>query len=390
MNSFIKVLALLLSFIVIIEKSILKLGIGDIYYIIIIAILFFLLLTGKRVNFNYFMIWFILAASLSIVFNDIPSFFKPSYRLISFIMVVGLVGPMIRSTTLYSFRYILFSRINYIIIIFVLLSFVSIALSLPLSKGRGGYVGLFLHSNFLSPIAALSVFSLVKIAIEQKKKYLRHLLFLGAMVSFLTCLIAGSRASLLGLIGGLVFYTYKLNQHKLTNFIKTLLIIAALSIVSYPLWESYAETIIRKTSYSEQQGNVFYTRENRWNSRISEFRSSPVFGVGFASVDITVDQRYNELDGQIEPGSSWLALLSMTGLLGFMSIFIFILRTYNYLYKIKIDRSKFAYFGGLLTFFILHMFAEGYITAAGNTLFFYFWLLMGVIEGDKTYKYNWT
>lgn len=387
MHFFIKIIAIIFAFLVLIEKSFLKFGIGDAYFIIVLVLLGILLVVGRNIKFNFYIIWFIVAAILSILFNEIPYFFKPVDRLFIFVIVLGLVGPLIRNTTLSLFRCELFLIINYLIIVFVIGSFFSILLRLPFSMGRGGYVGFFLHSNFLSPMAAISSLNLVNVGVVQKKKVYKYLIFFGAGISFLTCLIAGSRAALLGILGGFLFFIYKINQGSLSRFLKVLLVVSSLVILTFPLWESYTETILHKLNYSEQQGSALYTRENRWNSRITEFESSPIIGVGFASVDVSVDQRYNEVDGQIEPGSSWLALLSMTGFFGFFPIVILVFKYYIKIFKLNHNKKKIAYLGGILTFFVLHLFAEGYITAAGSALFLYFWLLMGVIEDEVKYIY---
>ncbi|MDP2455208.1 MULTISPECIES: hypothetical protein [unclassified Kaistella] len=90
--------------------------------------------------------------------------------------------------------------------------------------------------------------------------------------------------------------------------------------------------------------------------------------------------------GKVEPGSSWLALLSMTGIAGFILIVFIFLSALIYLFKNKNDYIISGILGSLLLFFMIHMSAEGYILAAGSLLFFYIWLLLGVIEGYKKYQ----
>jgi O-antigen ligase len=134
---------------------------------------------------------------------------------------------------------------------------------------------------------------------------------------------------------------------------------------------------------AEEQEDAFFTRAALWDMRIQEFESSPLIGVGFASVDPEISTRFDEEEGRVEPGSSWLAVLSMTGLLGFIPIVIMILKCGIFMFKDKNQPLLSAFLGGMLFLFVVHMFAEGYVLSAGSGLFFYFWLTVGMIEAYR-------
>lgn len=114
-------------------------------------------------------------------------------------------------------------------------------------------------------------------------------------------------------------------------------------------------------------------------ARIKEFTSSPIYGIGFCVVDPRYDA-VNKSTGQIEPGSSWLTIASMTGLLGLITFLSIVVSSFKKVVKIKNDFYSML-FAGCLTFFIFHMLAEGYIMAPGSYLNFIFWLLIGSIWG---------
>ena len=123
------------------------------------------------------------------------------------------------------------------------------------------------------------------------------------------------------------------------------------------------------------------SRDELWNDRIQEFKSSPFFGIGFASISTKSNNHYyNKEDGKVETGSSWLNILSMTGLIG---VFIFCYIWIKTLYLIYINLNRFpytsSYLAALIIFWSIHMGAEGYIYAAGSFLFFLLWLLIGYI-----------
>lgn len=335
------------------------------------------------------MLWLVFAGYLSIILNDIPSFFKPYQRFIAFIFVMGLIGPFIRNSALNIFRTKLFSLLNQGVTILVTLSFFGIAAGLPTMVGRGGFSGFFNHSMMLGPMASIGMLTAIHNAyITPKKK--KRWLFLGiAALAFVTSVAAGSRSALLAGVAGAVFYYYKTNQGNVTRFIRVIIVIIAIGIFSFPLWEPYTERIMGKMDYSEQHGDLLVTRTVIWEMRVREFRSSPIIGVGFASVDSSIlDNRFDANEGRVEPGSSWLAVLSMTGLLGFIPLLLLTLKYIRFLFKEKNDRIHAAFLGSLLFLFIVHMMAEGYVLSAGSGLFFYFWLIMGNIEIFRKVQQN--
>jgi hypothetical protein len=139
--------------------------------------------------------------------------------------------------------------------------------------------------------------------------------------------------------------------------------------------------------YSDSEGDLTASRSLHWNARLYEFNSAPVFGIGFATADVAspVAVGINMETGGLEPGSSWIAILAMTGIFGFGTIALLFIYLFISLWKEKKDLSNAGLLGGLLVFFTLHMLAEGYFLAAGGFLFFYVWLLLGVIDGYKHY-----
>jgi O-antigen ligase len=376
-----RILSLVVAIAVLIQISFLEFNLGNAYYGILIVTFLLLLVLGKKIRFNYLMLWLVLAGFLSILLNDIPSFFQPYQRFIAFIFVMGLVGPLIGNTALHNFRLKLFPMLNNAILVLVTLSFFGITAGLPIMIGRGGFTGFFNHSMMLGPMASIGMLTAIHNAYTTSKKNKRWL-FLGlAALAFVTSVAAGSRSALMAGVAGALFYYYKMNQGKITRFVRIIIVIVAIGIFSFPLWEPYTERIMGKMAYSEQQGDLLATRAVLWEIRIREFRSSPFIGVGFASVDSSIlGNRFDATEGGVEPASSWLAVLSMTGLLGFIPLLLLTLKYIRFLFKEKNNRSQSAFLGGILFLFVVHMMAEGYVFAAGSGLFFYFWLLMGNIE----------
>lgn len=385
MTVFIKVLAFLISLLAVINISNFNIILDKYYYYFGFGItLFVLLLISKKIKINYLLLWLVIASLLSIVFNRIPAIFSPYYRFLAFIVLISLIGPLLSSKTLSSFRTYTFNTINFLIIILVNASYVGLLLDVPFVYGSKGFNGFFNHPMVLGPMAAISMLSLIKIAYSSKNKLQRFIYIILVFISFLVCVKAGSRAALVAGIAGTLFFVYKINQQRLTRFLTFSLIISSVLILSYPLWEQYADQIISKMRYAEQKGDLTISRTALWGLRLEEFRSSPVIGVGFVSLDVSIlSNRFDPYEGKVEPGSSWLAGLSMIGLLGFTPFFILVFGYLKFLVKDNETVTKSAYLGSLIVLFFFHMVAEGYIFSAGSGLFFYFWLMLGVIDKLK-------
>ncbi|MBD3864140.1 O-antigen ligase family protein [Olleya marilimosa] len=376
-KTYINLIAVLVSLTVLANNTAISLGLGNAYYAVFILALVVLLISTIRPQVNWSMVFFILACYCSVLVNDIPYFYKPFERLAAFVIIIGLIGPLIKTPTLVTFRQLLFKYLNNLIVVMVLISFLGLlANSSLVYLGRGGFTGLFNHSMFLSPMAAISMITCVFYGNKTIVKPQKIVWYLFALSSFIACVTAGSRAALFAGLLGVLYFFYKENQNNLTRYFKVLILILFIGTVSFPLWESYTEKIIEKMEYSEAQAGLLTTREKLWERRLDEFKSLPVFGIGYANDS---SQTENDLiigEGQIEPGTTWLVILAMTGLFGMITFLIMFFKTVA---SIKAKHSFVHYNKALLLFFVVHLMAEGYGLSAGSGLFFYFWLLLGVM-----------
>jgi len=362
------------------------------FYYFIMVFGFVFILAQKPVNVNFLVFLFIIASVSSLVVNDVPPLFNANERLLVFVLISSVAGPLLNSPNITLFRNKIFCLINRILILFAALSFLTYILGIAFPwSGTGANSGLFNHSLMLGPLSAVSLLILVFIKIDFDKlslnlKYKKYVNFLILLVC-MALLVASSRSSLLGVGAGLLFFIFKINQNKFGKFIFTFFKITLIVIISSPLWFSYTEGLRQKMQYSEAKGGLTESRTAHWDARLYEFNSSPLFGIGFATADIKSPLAIgiNEETGGLEPGSSWIAILAMTGIFGFVVVVLLFLRLFVFLWRDKNNLSKSGILGALLLFFSLHMAAEGYFLAAGSFLFFYIWLLFGVIEGYKQY-----
>jgi len=362
------------------------------FYYLIMALGFIFVLAKKPVKVNFLVFLFIIAAITSLLVNDVPPLFSANERLLIFVLISSVAGPLLNSPNIFLFRNQIFCVINRILILLSALSFVTYLLGIAFPwSGTGASSGFFNHSLMLGPLAAVSLLILVYIKIDFMKlrmdiKYKKYINLLILLV-FLALLVSSSRSSILGFGAGLLFLIYKINQNKFGKLISAIFKIVLIMLISSPIWFSYTEGIRQKMEYSDSQGGLASSRNAHWDARLYEFNSSPLFGIGFATADIKSPLAIgiNEQTGGLEPGSSWIAILAMTGVFGFVVIVLLFVYLFVFLWRDKNNLSKSGILGALLLFFGLHMGAEGYFLAAGSFLFFYIWLLLGVILGYKQY-----
>ena len=385
-KTYIKILALLVMITFFANNFVISLGLGSAYYAVFIGVLAIILLTGKRPHISFYMLGFIILALFSIWVNDIPYFFRPYERLVAFVVLVGLIGPFLQSPQLNMFKSQLFKIVNLSIVIVVSLSFVVLVVSPSLaSLGRGGFTGVFNHSMFMAPMAAISFLTCLyyaTIANNSKKR----LLFYGLSgISLIASLTAGSRAALISAILGALYFFYKINQQNLKQYFKIIFMMLTVVVLTFPLWKDYGERVVDKMAYAESEGSLIVTRSELWNRRVEEFNSSPLFGIGYSNDSSQSEEDLSIGEGQVEPGSSWLVVLSMTGIMGFLLFLFLQIKIFKIVNK-KRGSSYLYYLGGVFVFFIIHLVAEGYALSAGSGLFFYFWLVLGVIIQNKPIK----
>jgi len=107
-----------------------------------------------------------------------------------------------------------------------------------------------------------------------------------------------------------------------------------------------------------------------------------MYGVGFAALRYEKSAKGPMEKGTIEPGSSYLAILSMTGLLGAISFLLLMLPMLSPSNLRKASQVS-VYPIACLMFFAIHFVGEGYIFAAGSVQNVIFWLVCGVLYPYK-------
>lgn len=356
-------------------------NLGGPYYVVMLFALLLLVMMDRIVHVSIKMSFFYLSCLLSIVLNDIPDLFNPWGRFASFLLITALVSPFIESHAFTRFRIRVFQYIQWLLHFVVFGSM--FAYFAGISYGRVDFVGITNQSMLLAPVSACVILSAFYYLTSKKGVSLTwKVYYIGLFISaFLTLLLAASRTAIAGTLAAMLMYVLIVNKNHLQRFVKFLAGVAILLSLSYSLWSPYLENVNRKNENSIRAGGMTSSRDVHWKKRLKEFESSRFFGIGFSSIALNgMGANFNEDSGQIETGSSWLSILSMTGVLGLVTFLALLAGCLKSLWKLmRIDVKYASYLMALLVFWMAHMMAEGYIYAGGSFLSFNVWLLLGYI-----------
>jgi len=344
------------------------------YYGLMLMVIFLFGLSGKL---ELSLLCVVFAAILSLLMNEVAEKYNAPLRLLLFTIVILSVGPLLYNATLVRFRKLLYEKL---VLTFMWVGGVSFfcLLGLP-SFGRGHFSGLLMHSMLLAPVASLGgLYAFSKfINVEKRQKMLFFCLFL---LNTVCVIYTSSRLALVAYVFGfiicLLFSHFPLRK-SLIVILGAFALFLTLSSDNQIQPSSDGDTVFSR----DMEEN---TREALWHDRIAEFNSSPLIGVGFGVQSDAINEQAAENDeGRIEPGSTYLMILSMTGAVGglFFLVFLFkpLLSQKFWKQVIYAQPDKMA----ALAFFMVHFFAEGYIFSAGSLLAFTFWSLIGSIYPYK-------
>lgn len=349
---------------------------GFIFFITFLVCLF-----GGKPKLSLLLLLFLLTCVISILANDIPAYFNSEQRLAAFIFVFACISPFIETKKLGVLRQYLFKYSMIFVGMVVVISIIGKATGIYSgTNSLGLFQGITVHSMLLGPLAAMTlVISLWKISNLRKNPKIRNRYILLAGLAFICLILAASRGALIGAVAGVLFMYAAIYKHRLAKQFKTIALLVIVLVSTSGLWSNYTEQLTIKNEESE---NITSSREELWAFRIQEFQESPIFGIGFASSKYGI---FNTVDGQLEPGTSWGAIFAQIGIIGGLAFLILILYYCVFLFKSKDQFNNGALLLGLLVFFMMHWFAEGYILASGDFIFYNSWLLLGIIG---VYKNN--
>lgn len=366
-------------------------------YYAAMAAFFVLNIGGKGLGFNATYILLILGALASLMFNDVPPVFNAWQRLAFFILMSLPISPMFSNekfcdNRLKALNFVLWlsagvgiaSFFCYLLGINYMVNFVTGENSV---NNAGWFGGITVHSMLMGPVSALGAtfmtwYATGKTFSSKRNKYIAY----GAVFLCLAAaMLSASRGSTVAaIIGCAVVYILR-NGKSGSRMTSSLIGLLFIGMVAQPFLQPFSDLVIQKQEANVASGSTFSSRESKWDNRMDEFMSNPLVGSGFCTVGVKTDD-YSQ-GGIVETGTSWLAVLSMLGIVGVISIFLIVFKPIFTVYH-RMNRTDVLLFG-IFCVFLLHMATEGYIFAGGNFMFFYFWLFIGSVHAYlKTPNYE--
>lgn len=332
-----------------------------------------------KIRFDLNCLLFLLYIPLALLLAHPNPIFLSWQRYILFCLICIVASPLVVNASVQQVRLRIFKSIVFFCIIISAISFCCYFLGINMMRNgetgerldfienaAGTFGGITSHSMLLGPISGISVIACSYLAMKKKLKYIWGV----AAVCMGSLLFSASRSSLIATIVGELVLLYFYSRNK-SVFFKKIIIIILFAIVAYPFWGSALNGVIAKNK-GKTSINID-SRSEKWEIRIDEWKDSPIWGIGFVSVS---DRDYYGANGNIEPGSSWLAVLSMTGIIGFLMFCRIFYRAIRGSLMHSPTPEK-ACIGGILVMLGVHMGAEGHIFSGGSFLCFLVWLTIG-------------
>lgn len=348
---------------------------------------------GEGYRLHWASVLFLSAMVISIVGNHIPAFFKPWERFALFTMLMVGCSPLLRGPAIDRVRRHLFLGAVWACVVVTMWSFVAYftGTGLYIEGFVNGYMGVTGHPNFLGFFTMVAQVSLA--ALYFRCTTVRERVIVGGLwgACIIVLLVSASRSSTaFGLLGSVVAAWLRLQRDAAQRFRLVLVGVCAV-LVATPYLMPYAETMMKKEMDFDDGGEAALaaTRGSIWELRFQELAESPVIGIGAYSCDINLpnaDIFYNEDNGNIELGSSYLGVLSQTGWLGFIALMCvvvpIVLKTARYALR---ERTPLAvWLLPLQVVCLLHMTFEGYLLTAGTVQSVVVWLLLAISDQVDT------
>lgn len=356
-------------------------------FVSLLSLAVFLTSHPRRTFLNKSLACFVAIYGLSLLLHPAPEPWLRTQRFLAFLIGMLCFSPLLTSDSLAKTRLRISAITYYVLSAMVFLSFLVWLASFIRFGEDGiwksgihnyGFCGIFKVGMVLSPVSAIIAITSAFLLLEGKCKIKPFLNGLILFTGIMMCVAGGSRIASVGLFLSLASLLI-IKRHVLAQMLHSRLAIAmALSgtillIASSP----YALSVIRhKNMIGESHGSLFYSRERLWHDRIEEFASSPLTGIGYAN-EFPSERNKGSLT-EIEPGSSWLALMSYGGLVGLGCFLWFSSSLARMLYRIR-DDGRFPICLAILLFLVINAFTEGWLMFAGSIIFPVFWLATSAV-----------
>lgn len=359
------------------------------YYPMLFIFAFYCMFNAKRISVKH--IIYLTVCLLSILLNNIPSYYRIYSRYIVFILLLLCFSNLINSRKIALIRLHTFHIFTILTVILVTINYLMFSLgliqsdALELYEERGLYTG-STANNEMGLLGAISIMFIITYSI----KFFR-LFSLASKIFIFICLVSGismmamasSRMGLLCTIISIIFVIYKINSNNLKNIFFSLIFIIIGGFIVTTFMGDKFKFMLEKNGGQIEDIQI-NSREDMWESRLNEYKESPLYGVGFGYMKYGWGNvNAKKTDGRIEAGSGWISVISQTGTLGAICMSLIIIPNLIFLMRKRNTSYCSAWYSGMCIMFILQPITEAYITTVGAVLCCLFWLNYSVIESFR-------
>lgn len=350
-----------------------------IYAIIVLYSLYFVLWKdGSIKSTNGLCLGIFIVAFISIIINygDIEPVFRPIERIIMLLIVMIAFSPIINSFPIFLFRKTIFIYFS------IGLFFVAVVSAILAFSGfgyvKGALLGLSNWPNSLGYALGISTITML-VCLNKAKIWLSVIYLLIIGLCIFTIPKTGTRTSLYSLPVIFILYIF-LNSRSLISLIKNLILMLAALVCFLSFVKIDMSRIEAKNEIAQKSGKN--SREQLFETRIKEFQTSPIIGIGTFRCFI----QYQEINsnGNVEAGNSFLMFLSMNGIIGFTVFVCFYILTISrfiiYIWKKqKYKLSPFEqYLCLVLMFNFIYMLQAGALLNPGFYITGFNWLSLSM------------
>lgn len=352
-------------------------------YIVFCLSPLFLLAMSRRFTVNFLLLLFCTVSGLSLILNHPVANVMSVLRFSFFCGMLCLLSPLLDSVCIARFRSRLWKSVVVMVQLLVILSLI-LYIKTALFDGRGRLLLIVQHPILLS---FLSGFTAVEVSFRffsGRKNGSRWAICLDAVALVAAILVmfwGGSRSTVLAFIIAEI-YLFIVFSDKWKRLRWLLLSIVAAGVLISLIGGDVTFRVKKKFEIGSAMNSIIFSREQLWKSRLEEFAEHPVLGIGFTNATrvstIYDNQVVDHLPSDVreEAGSSWLSVLSNTGIIGFS-----VMAAWNLLLFVVVRRRRrrgdisASMYGGLLIFMIVCGCFEGWVLYGGSINFFLYWLL---------------
>ena len=340
---------------------------------------------SRRIAVNLPLLVFVCLCAVSIAIHPWPAPWLRGQRFVASLVGMLCFSPLLLTDKLAVMRTYLAKSIFTTLGIMVSLSFLVWLVCLIRYGADGiwlkqfhyyGFKGIFERGMTLSPVAGIVAIISVSKVINPKIQSSRLLYAVLFVVGSITCVVAGSRTAIVGLLIALCVFLWQNRRHilSLLKNRKARIIAVCCGGAMLAMLPSSLGVVQHKMQTGEKHGSIFYSRQQLFSDRKAEFASSPWMGIGYAN------EYPSETNGgdvlAIQPGSSWLSILTYTGVVGGGVFLWFLIRLVKRLRRKENTRSYPPGFFPLLVFLFIDATTEGWLLFSGALMFPVFWLTL--------------